>query len=153
MIDISVLGDQSLQRKLNGLLRDMQPKVVRSALGASLKRLKVQVMAAWAPHEQTGRLTDAMDATPVRTRTRKRTGMVSAHWRLPTRVLLGVPPEYKWYYPHAVEYGYTRLKRAPVVVPGKAITRSRVNRETPGELERIARDIDRGIDRRMRRVA
>lgn len=148
-IDISLLGDRALARKLHELPLTVGKKVLRPTLRASAKRLKAFLIlnlsgGVVSPH--TGRWLAAVQATPVRALKRSRTRF-GAGLEMPSRAELGIDPKDKWYSPFAVEYGYTRTARAPVDVRAFEPIRKAVDDHAASELRTIANDIGNGIKR------
>ncbi len=151
VVDISTFGDKALARGLARLEPRIQKKVMRQALRKSAKRLKKHVVNNWERMKDTGRTAEAFKATKVRAGKRSRSG-IRMEWPLPTKPELGIDPESDWYYPFAVEYGYTRMARAPVTVPPKAPIRRAVNEHTDQEHAIMGREIGKGIEREARKA-
>lgn len=150
VIDIQVLGVKELGQALARFEPRIQKKVVRRALRESGKRLKDKALVNWSGGvvtERTGRTVAAMEAErvkPVRTRRG-----IRFEWAMPTKAALGIEDDS--YYPFAIEYGYTRTKRAPVVVPAKAPIRRAVNSNMAREHAAMGKEIGKGIEREAKR--
>ena len=150
-VDISILGDKELSKKLAALENKHQSAAVRSALGKSATRLKKAVTAA-APVRSDyegkghppGMLKAALKAT--KTRSASRRGLIKRHWPLPERHLLGIDPKDQNYWPAAVEYGHKR--KGGGRVPPKAYIRGTVNRYQDAEIKRIGQDIGKWIEKK-----
>lgn len=148
LIDISILGDKALSKKLARLGGVQQKAVVRSALGKSMTRIKKAVVAA-APvragnvtggqSPAPGTLKRALKATKINRRT-KRFG-VSVAWPMPERHLLGIDPGDKYYYPAHVEYGHGGVPPNPYI-------RGTVNAMEAAEFRKIGADIGKGIEKK-----
>jgi hypothetical protein len=151
-VDISLLGDKELARALARLPDKAESKAVRPALRASTKRLHALVVQAFSGIPigvRTGRTLAAYIAQKVHAIPRKR-GEIGAAFDQPSRELLGIEPEDRWYHPAILEYGSpTDPERYPPYAP----IRGTVNRVEPREKQTIGRDIGKGIERQWRRLA
>lgn len=154
-IDIRMLGDKALQRALSQLPKSAsQKKAMRPALRNSTKRIKqyaIQNLSGAVVSPDTGAWLAALSATPVRALKRSRTRM-GYGLLLPTRSDLAIDPSDEWYYPAAVEYGYTRTERAPVTVEAKRPMRDAIDEHKRSELAQIGHDVGIGIKREWRRL-
>lgn len=134
-VDISVLGDKSLERKLGRLTDKTQKRLVRKALRRSGKRIWNRVLlnaSGVVINEDTGALVNALEETkPV---SRSSRGVLEIGFKWPTRAALGIPPTAKGYYPTALEYG-TRKR------PPRPFVRRAVNANMDREIERIRREL------------
>ena len=150
-VDISVLGDKALEKKLAALENKHQAAAVRSAFGKSGTRLKKAIVAA-APVRSDyegkghppGMLKAALKATKLKSFSKF--GLIRRFWPLPVRELLGIGPKEKHYWPAAVEYGHRR--KGGGRVPPKAYIRGTVNRFQDAEIKRIGQDIGRWIEKK-----
>ena len=154
-IDISIFGNKELERALAQFEPKVQKRVVRRVLRRSAERIKLAVMLNWSGRvvqEDTGKTVDAIEAKSIKFERGGRFGL-RAVWYLPRRDELGIPEwPYEWYYPFAVEYGYTRTARAPVTVPPKPPIRRAVNDNMEREHARMERDLGKGIEREARKA-
>jgi len=155
-IDISVLGDKALSRALDKLAKPAsQKRSIRPALRSSTYRIKqyaIENLSGAVVSPVTGAWLAAMAATPVRAFKRSRT-RIGYGLPMPLRSELGIDPSDEWYYPAAVEYGYTRTERAPVTVEAKRPLRDAIDDNKRTEYAQIGRDIGHGIEREWRRLA
>lgn len=103
-IDISILGDKKLQRKLRRLELAIQKKIVRQSINRAM--LPVRNKAKQYVPVDSGRLRDSIKRV-----SRTRRGKASARVVTGTRAELGIPSDAKGYYPAAIEYG-TRKQSA-----------------------------------------
>lgn len=154
MVDISMLGDKELDRKLAKLATAAsQKRAVRPALRKSTKRLKAHVVANLSGRvvkPDTGRWLRATIAAKVKAIKRSR-GEIGTAFAMPTREELGIEPGYEWYYPFAVEYGHPAPGREHA--SAKAPIRQAVNSHAREELFRIGRDIGKGIEKEAKKSA
>lgn len=145
-VDISVLGDKALEKKLAKLEPKVQKRVMRKTLRASTKRLKIEVIQNLSGNpvhpldrRGTGGWMQQQKLVPVKALKRSR-GRMGYTLPFPTREALGISPDDPYFYPAAVEYGHPRA-------PAKAPIRTAVNSRTPTELAIIGREIGTGIER------
>jgi Arc/MetJ family transcription regulator len=106
-VDINVLGDEALARKLRKLPLKSQKKAVRPALRASAKRVKKYVIdnISGSPLAVvTGSYREAWRRSKVRVGKQRR-GRIAVGIVYPTRSELDISPGDKYYYPFALEYG------------------------------------------------
>ena len=99
-IDIAVIGDKELQRKLKALDEKMQKKIVRKALRQAAK--PVLSAARLLCPENTGRLRASLK---LKVRRQKR-GVFGVEVITGTRQELGIRANDPYYYPAAVEFGH-----------------------------------------------
>jgi len=97
-IDISILGDKALQRRLANMDVNLQKKFVRQAINRAMLPVKNKAQAL-APVD-TGRLRSS-----IKRRSRTRRGISRAQVITGTRAELGIPVGSTGYYPAAIEYG------------------------------------------------
>lgn len=154
IVDISLVGDKALIKGLARFEPRVQKKVVRGALRKSAKRLKAHVirnLSGDPVKPDSGRYRAGMVAAKIRSLGRSRR-LMALGFALPTRAELGIAPGYEWYYPFAVEYGYTRTARAPVTVAPKAPIRRAVNEHATEERLVMGREIGAGIKREAKKA-
>jgi len=149
VIDITMIGDKELERKLARLATPAsQKRAIRPSLRASAKRLKAEVVAnlsGLVVSPKTGRLLTAMQAQKVGALPRSR-ALIGVGLPMPTRQELGIDPKDKYYYPAAVEYGHPGAPPYPY-------TRGAVDRNAARELHTIGTDIGKAIEREAAKTA
>lgn len=101
-IDVTLLGDKELQRKLNHLARNVQRKVVRISMKKAGNEILRPAIVAAVP-VKTGALKAAMAKEQFKVLSGRRTGVKLA---MPPRDRLAMDPNDKYYYPTHVEYGH-----------------------------------------------
>lgn len=152
IVDISLLGDKELERKLAKLATPAsQKRAVRPALRNSNKRLKAHVVANLSGQvvkPLTGRWLRATTAAKVKAVKRSRQEIGTA-FAMPTREELGIEPGDPFYYPFAVEYGHPAPGREHA--SAKAPIRQAVNSHAREELFRIGKDIGKGIEKEAKK--
>jgi HK97 gp10 family phage protein len=139
MVDISILGEKALQRKLKRLAGPAQRKIVMKALREGgrpvLAAAKARVPVA------TGRLRKSL-----RLRKRRTSGsFFGMEVRTGTREELGISPDSKGYYPMSVEFGHAGVAARPFLRPAMDGQRSKA-------LRIIGREIAAGILREARKT-
>ena len=148
IIDISILGDKELERKLaKRTTAASQKRAVRPSLRNSAKRLKGHVVANLSGRvvkPRSGRWLAAAIATKIKAIKRRR-GWMGMGWAMPTREALGIDPTNPYYYPFAVEYGHPAPGREHA--SAKAPIRQAVNSHAQEELVRIGKMIGKGIEK------
>lgn len=145
LVDISVLGDKELEKRLRRLEGKTQRKVVRQALRKSAKRIKTHVdtnLSGLKVNVLTGALREAFRNTPIKGATRR--GVIRVGIPFPERELLGIAPSDPHYYPTAVEYGHGNVPPHPYLRPA-------VDEHKALEFTVIGRDIGKGIEREASR--
>lgn len=109
-VDMTVLGNRALIRKLEKLPAAMQKRAVRPALRRSAKRVNkaatLKLARIW--RQVTGVTLTAFKGVKVRSFTTKRGLNFAAP--LPTRSDLGISPDDRFFYPQALEYGTNVLR-------------------------------------------
>ncbi len=152
-ISIKMLGDKDLQRMLNKLPDKVQKKVVRPAFRKSAKRINeamIQRLSGFPVGVVTGQTLLAFAAEPViSVRLRGGEGIQYAA-RLPKRDALGISPDDKYYYPNAIEYGYTT--KGGRTEPPRSFMRAAVDENEDRELGVIRHDLRRGIELEARKL-
>lgn len=100
-VDIRILGDKKLQRKLSKLQTKVQAKTMRDA---SKKALIPVAKTAWdrAPFK-TGKMRDSLKIVVARKG-------VGAILKTGTRRQLGISADDPYYYPAAIEYGTNKIQ-------------------------------------------
>lgn len=99
-IDISLLGDKELSKKLERLAGKSQRKVVRGAITKAAK-IPLKEAKQRAPKGKSGLLRKNIKSKSIK-RSRKLSGRVI---QTGTRVQMNIPSASKYYYPAAIEYG------------------------------------------------
>lgn len=153
LVDISIFGDKALARDLARFEPRVQKKVVRPALRRSAKRVLpyiVQAVSGTPIQPRRGFLLAGMASAQIKALKRSRTVM-GAGVVMPTREQLGISPDDKFYWPFALEFGYTRTKRAPVTVQPFRYMRGTVDQRAPAEHTLLRADIGKGIEREAKR--
>ena len=105
-INISVLGSEELQRRLNALPAKVGKKIARKALRAGAKLVQARAKALVPVDEG-----DLRKSLKVRTRKRRKRqpDVFGIEVQTGTREQLGIKADAPGYYPLAVEYGYHRV--------------------------------------------
>lgn len=137
--DLSLLGVKGMDRKLRRLEAKVQKSIVRKALRASAKRVRVYVVANLSGvkvNVDTGTLRDAFAKAKIRGTSRR--GLIRIGLQYPERDDLGIPADSKYYYPTAVEYGHGDVRAYPYMRPA-------VDEHDTVERSLIGRDIGNGI--------
>jgi len=101
-IDIGLLGDKVLERRMWRLDQKVQKSFVQSATWAAA--VPVEATAKQKAPVLTGRMRDSIKRYP---RTRK--GQPRTEVRTGTRAQLGIPESELYYYPTAVEFGHKNV--------------------------------------------
>lgn len=139
-IDISILGDKELSKKLRRLAGKEQRRIVRLAMRESAKRVKARVIANISGKVldvRTGALLKAFKEAPIqneRSRVNIRLGIV-----FPTREALGLDRK-EPYYPVILEVGYPGFPKRPYLRPA-------VDNHKTEEYRLIGNYIGRAIER------
>jgi len=143
-VDISMLGDKALMRKLKRLPAAAQKKAVRPALRKDLSSIVRPVMLQKLSGNPVGRITGqlfaAMKAQKVTAKKRSRS-LMGVHIPLPPRDAFDPPLTDDNYYPNIVEY-----------TPGKSYIRAAENETHSRSLAFISREIGKGIEREAARA-
>ena len=108
MVDISLLGDKELQRKLQRLPYALQKKIVRPSLRAAARPMLATAKAT-CPEDE-GKLKKALKLHAMKSRRRDQFGIVVDTG---TREKLGIPADETSYYPMSVEFGHGGPHPAP----------------------------------------
>lgn len=143
-IDIRVLGDRELQRKLNRVVDKVQKKIVRHALREGGRPVLANAQAKVPTGE--GRLKASLK---LRAR-RARRGEFGVEVRTGTRQELGIPASATGYYPASIEYGWTHA-RSGLPIPARSYMRAAADEQRVRALGIIGREIGRGIEMEARR--
>lgn len=118
-INIELLGEPELQRKLDALDRKVQRKVVRKAIREGAKPVLAAAKAK-VPVD-TGALKAGLKLRALK---RSRTGF-GVYIRTPTRAELDIPDDDESYYPAVVEYGAEFSPPQPYMRPAMDENRDR----------------------------
>lgn len=144
--DISMLGDEQLQKKLHRLTTTGQRRVVSSAIRKAGKRVHASVLQKLQGNPvkiRTGKLLAGMrQMRPIAGPTKR--GRIRWDIPMPYRELLEIDPGDKHYYPAAVEYGLDN-------VPPHSYIRSTIDEDRAQEFAQIGRDIGVGIIREAKK--
>jgi HK97 gp10 family phage protein len=144
-VDISILGDKLLEKKLSGLADKGQRKVVRAAMRKAATRARKRIVQNIQREglAKTGTMMQAFKKTKIKSASNNR-NMIRIGPELPTRAALGIDADAKGYYPIALEYGYARRPATPFIRPA-------IDNHKDEEFKIIGRDIGKGIEREARR--
>ncbi len=115
-IDISVLGDQALQKKLKRLETKVQRKIVRKAMRAAFKPVHqaAKRYAASITNPANATETALKISRGLKLRAAKaRRGSFGVRVVTPTRAEMGIPPKSRWYSPAHIELGTKKVKARP----------------------------------------
>ncbi len=144
IIDISMLGDKALTKKLGLLPGRLQKKVLRKSMRDAAKPILKDIRQAISAIRVTGFHTDPLrKGMKLRSlkRSRSRIGvMIMA----PTRDVLGIPSDADYYYPAHIELGTLNNESQPFM-------REPFNDKRATTLNTIKRDVGRGIIREAMR--
>lgn len=133
IVDITLLGDKALARKLARLPGVTQKKIVRKAL-----RQGARPVLAAAKRLCPVRYGVLKGSLKLRTVPRKR-GLLGVEVSTGTRTELGIPESDPGYYPMSVEYGHGRVAAQPFLRPALDENRDRAKRIIG---QRLGRDIE-----------
>ncbi len=142
-VDIKLLGDKALERKLAGLVAAAEKKIVSQALRKSAKRIKKRIIdkvSGFPVGVVTGNYKAAIKASKVRAGKRKR-GMIRVGLTRPAEARQAIQQ-------NALEYGRTRGGRPMAARPH---VRPAVDEDKANEQKRIGRDIGAGIVREAKK--
>lgn len=160
-IDLTLIGDKELMRKLNRLIDRAPKRVVNTAMRASAKRLRPKIAAAtpvrgeagaWFTGRQEkagGTLKRAMANAKILVLRRRNQIGVAIH--MPTRAVLGIPADAKGYYPVSIEYGFMHWASGQDI-PARSYIRNTVDSNAASEHAQIGRDIGKGIEREAKKA-
>ena len=152
-IDIRILGDKELSRKLKRFPGKVQTKLVRAELRKSAKRTHqriVEAVSGGVVGIDTGGLLTGFAGVRVRTRLDRRRAYVAGYVPLPEREPMGIDAKDEWYYPLALEYG-TKERKGRGSVTAYRFTRKAVDDHRPAEIAAIATGLGKGIKREWRK--
>ena len=142
-IDIKLLGDRELERKLARFERKLQRRIIVRAFKRHLEVVRQRIInhLSGDPVEpRTGRLRSAMATARKRSATRRPRRIVRWGLAWPTRAELGIAPDDPHFYPAAIEYGTEK-------VPAKPFMRPAIDRYRKLDVARLARAMKREIRR------
>jgi HK97 gp10 family phage protein len=144
-VDISILGDKDLERKLSRIADKGQRKVVRAAMRKAATRARKRIVQNIQREGliDTGRMMQAFKKTKIASASNNR-NMIRIGPRLPTRSELGIDADAKGYYPTALEFGYALRPATPFIRPA-------IDDHKDDEIKAIGSDIGKGIEREVRR--
>lgn len=134
-IDLRILGDRALSKKINKLELSVGKKIVRDASKEAME--PVATMARLRAPYKTGRLKASIKVITYSARRGRVTG---AQVKTGSRFNLKIPATAKFYYPAAHEYG-TRTQ------PEKSFMRSSLNDLRSSVIFRLSKLIKKGIER------
>jgi len=143
-VDISILGDKDLERKLSRIADKGQRKVVRAAIRKAATRARKRIVQNIQREGlvDTGRMMQAFKKTKIVSASNNR-NMIRVGPRLPTRSELGIDADAKGYYPTALEFGYALRPATPFIRPA-------IDEHKDEEIKVIGSDIGKGIEREAR---
>jgi hypothetical protein len=146
-IDISKFGDKELQKAFQKLTDKAQRTTVRKSLKDEAVLVQQRIVANIMRLNliDSGLMVRAYAASKIRTqgkRTLLRLGIDN-----PTREMLNIEPDDKYYYPYAVEFGHDNVKAKPFIRPTVK------GAEYGMAIGRIGRGIGKGIEREARKIA
>lgn len=133
-MDISILGDKKLQRKLKRMDTQLQKKIVRKSMQDAMKPVK-SAAKAYAPVDR------GLLKRSIRTKSKSKRGTIRVSITTGTRDQLGIPATAKGYYPAAIEYGTRKQPAKPYM------RRALTNKKTT-----ILDDVKDGIAEGIRKV-
>ncbi|HEB79291.1 MAG TPA: hypothetical protein ENI79_02300 [Rhodospirillales bacterium] len=119
-IDISLLGDKAIEKRLAKLPERIQRKAVRQTMRATLKNVHKRLdrnLSGGLLQEDSGAYRRAMRAQKIKSGKRSRSRLTLGV-ALPTREEMGIDPKDTHYYPAVLEYGapghqaYAPIRRA-----------------------------------------
>lgn len=145
-VDISVLGDKQLERKLARLLAKTQKKIVRQAIRKEAKEAKKRVVGNIEKQDlvKTRVMLNAYRSAKIRTASNKPRSVIRIGVENPKRDDLGISADDKYYYPYAVEFGHSGAKAYPFIRPA-------IDEHQAKSKRRVAAEIAAGIHRESRR--
>lgn len=144
IIDITMVGDKALQRKLNRMVDKVQKKIVTKGLRAGGRPVLVAAQAKVPVDE--GKLKESLK---LRAR-RARRGEFGMQVITGTRAELGIPADAPGYYPMAIEYGFTHA-RSGEPIPARSFIRAATDEQRGTALGIIGRVIGREIEMEARK--
>ncbi len=121
IVDISILGDKQLQRKLRRLATQVQKKIVKKALREAGRPVLAAAQQK-APVGKSGRLKKSLK---LRARKQRR-GEFGVEIRTGTRTELGIAADASGFYPMSIEYGFTHA-RSGQKVPAQSFLRAAID--------------------------
>lgn len=135
-VDISMIGDKDLERKLQRLDIQLQRSIVRTSMRQAMRQVRDE--ARNLVDVNTGRLRKS-----IKQKQRTRRGVTRSQIVTGTRGELGIPASARGYYPAALEYGYKRAGRH--IAPRSFMRRALYNKKSR-VLAEMAAHIRRKID-------
>lgn len=145
-VNIGMIGDKALQRKLNRMVDRAQKKIVRSALRKGAKRTHQRIIQNIQQQNlvDSGTMLAAFKKMKIRQQSKRPRTLIRVGPVWPERADLGIDAGDKYYYPTAVEYGHGNVKAKPFVRPA-------VNNHKDEERRAIGNDIRTGIMKEARK--
>lgn len=139
-VNIGMIGDKALQRKLGRMVDRAQKKIVRSAIRKGAKRTHERIIQNIRRKDliDSGDMLAAFQKTKIKSQSRKPRALIRIGPVWPERSDLGIHANDKYYYPMAVEFGHGN-------VPAKPFVRPAINDHKDDERRAIAGDIRTGI--------
>jgi len=154
-VDIRLLGDKLLAQKLRRLPDKIQLKLVRAELRKSAKREQnraVQAVSGNPVGIESGALLTGFAGVRVMTRLNKRRKLLYAGVPFPTKEVLGIDPNDKWFYPSALEYGTVQREGGRGRVDELRYLRGTVDNSWAEEISSIKHGLGRGLKREWRKA-
>jgi len=142
-VDISLVGDKALTKKLHRLEGPAQKRIVRKGLRVGAK--PVLAAAKAKVPVKTGRTKAGLKIRSAG-RSRSRIGVVV---KTPPRAALGIAADDPNYYPMSVEYGHST--KGGGHVPARPFMRPALDENAQQVLGIIRREIGAGIEREARK--
>ena len=142
-IDIKVLGDKELTRKLKRLEIKAGRKVVRTAIRETMKEIVLPAAKAKVPVDK-GLLRKGLKVKAAKAKR----GSFGSHVVTPTREKLNIDPSERGYYPAVLEYGASGRQ-----IPARPFLRPAMDNNKTKVLRQLGRDIGRGILKLAKRKA
>jgi HK97 gp10 family phage protein len=136
-VDVSVLGDKELQKKLKRLDIKLQKKIVRNAISRAI--LPVKHKAKSLVPVESGLLKKS-----IKRKTGVKKGIARARIVTGTRIELGIPIDAKGYYPAAIEFGVPSQGKA-----AKSFMRAAITALKSHVLKKTGDHIDEGIKKNL----
>lgn len=118
-INISMLGDKELEKKLTRLADKAQKKIVRKPIRDASKRAKKRIINNI--HKENlidkGNLLAAFSKAKIRSASSNPRKLIRIGVEMPDRSALGISDSAKGYYPTVLEYGSENSKARPYIRP------------------------------------
>lgn len=140
-IDISIVGDKQLEKKLHRLVTAAQKKIVKGSLRKEAVRSRARIVRNIDREGlvDTGTMRQAFKKAKIVLASQSK-NFIRLGPMMPTRAELNIPQDEKGYYPFSLEYGFGVRPATPFVRPAMD--------ENKGEsIAAIGSDIGKGIER------